>query len=124
MDGLLYRSVYSTSRSILLLYLYISGQCYGWPIAQICVLHELIYSVTVLVYFRPMLWMADCTDPCTPRVDLFCSANRECQCCDPVCIDKLPLVYIYGLVQERCNSSSLAMELRLSRINPPICNFI
>ena len=27
---------------------------------------------------------------------------------------------IYGLVQERCNSSALAMELRLSCTNPSI----
>ena len=32
--------------------------------------------------------------------------------------------YINGLVQERCNSSALAMELRLSCINPSICNMI
>ena len=30
-------------------------------------------------------------------------------------------LYINGLVQERCNSSALAMELRLSSINPLIC---
>ena len=30
--------------------------------------------------------------------------------------------HIDGLVQERCNSSALAMELRLSCINPQICN--
>ena len=29
-------------------------------------------------------------------------------------------VYIDGLVQERCNSSALAMELRLSCTNPSI----
>ena len=28
-----------------------------------------------------------------------------------------------GLVEERCNSSALAMELRLSRINPSILEF-
>ena len=29
--------------------------------------------------------------------------------------------HIDGLVQERRNSSALAMELRFSYINPPIC---
>ena len=31
---------------------------------------------------------------------------------------------IDGLVQERCNSSALAVELRLSFTNPSICPFI
>ena len=56
----------------LLYLLYLSGQCYGWLIVQIRVLHELIYSVTVLVYFRPVLWMVDCTDLSTTRVDMLC----------------------------------------------------
>ena len=30
---------------------------------------------------------------------------------------------INGLVQERCNSSALAMELRLSNTNPSICEW-
>ena len=30
------------------------------------------------------------------------------------------LKYIYGLVQERCNSIAVALELRLSCINPSI----
>ena len=36
-------------------------------------------------------------------------------------VDRL---YIDGLVQERCNSSALAMELRLSCINPLICKWV
>ena len=32
--------------------------------------------------------------------------------------------YIDGLVQERHNSSALAMELCLSCINPSICNWV
>ena len=30
-------------------------------------------------------------------------------------------IYTHGLVQQRCNSSALAMELRLSCTNPMIC---
>ena len=33
------------------------------------------------------------------------------------------IVHINGLVQERCNSSVLAMELRLSCINPSILGY-
>ena len=43
-----------------------------------------------------------------------------CQVCLPLCAC---VCHIGGLVQERRNSSALAMELRLSRTNPPICTY-
>ena len=38
-----------------------------------------------------------------------------------VCALKIIFSYIDGLMQERRNSSALAMELRLSCVNPLIC---
>ena len=87
--------------------------CFVWP-------HMLlIITMAMRIYLTGFLsiWLATSTWPCNTRAwcgDFLVRIDLQYHC---YCLS----IYIDGLVQERCNSSALAMELHLSCTNLSIC---